>query len=145
MSFEELGAFMVAYDINPETISSSAKHPTSIAPSPTSAAPAARSSWTSKNKKAPQISRPAALSAKIYHTAFAAPRRTGPRAPPHLPPAGGKQAPALRAAFSAPRAENRPPVPKSTQDPASLTRRIFCLTGRKQAQASQTFASADAK
>ena len=74
----------------PETISSSAKHPMSTALSPTFAAPAARSSWTSKNKKAPQISRPAALSAKIYHTAFAAPRRTGPRTPPHLPPAGGK-------------------------------------------------------
>ena len=39
-----------------------------------------------KKKKAPRISRPAALSAKIYHTAFAAPRRTGLRTPPHLPP-----------------------------------------------------------
>lgn len=33
-----------------------------------------------KNKKAPRISRPAALSTRIYHAAFAAPRRTG-RAP----------------------------------------------------------------
>lgn len=48
------------------------------------------SSWTSKNKKAPRISRPAALSTRIYHAAFAAPRQTRPRTPPHLPPAGGK-------------------------------------------------------